>query len=47
MNLGHFVFAWHVWLMTRRQDLATRRSRPPFHEAQPILYTAEAGGGGA
>jgi cytochrome c oxidase cbb3-type subunit 1 len=47
MTVGHFVFAWHFWLMVKRQDLANRRSRPPFHEAEPILYTAEARGGGA
>ena len=41
MTLAHFVFAYHFWLMVRRPDLA-RRNRPPFHDAQPILYTPEA-----
>jgi cytochrome c oxidase cbb3-type subunit 1 len=41
MTLAHFVFAYHFWLMVRRPELA-RRNRPPFHEAQPILYTPEA-----
>lgn len=38
MNLGHLVFAYHVWLMVRRPELS-RRGRPPFHDAQPVLYT--------
>jgi hypothetical protein len=38
MNLGHIVFAYHVWLMVRRPGLS-RRGRPPFHDAQPVLYT--------
>jgi hypothetical protein len=28
--------------MVRMPRGATRRDRPPFHEAQPVLYTAEA-----
>jgi len=41
MTLGHFVFAYHFWIMVRMPQLS-RRNRPPFHDAQPILYTAEA-----
>jgi cytochrome c oxidase cbb3-type subunit 1 len=41
LTVGHLVFAWHFWIMVRMPERA-RRMRPPFHEAQPILYTAEA-----
>ena len=41
LTIGHLVFAYHFWIMVRMPELA-RRTRPPFHEAQPILYTAEA-----
>jgi cytochrome c oxidase cbb3-type subunit I len=41
LTLGHLIFAYHFWIMLRMPELA-RRTRPPFHEAQPILYTAEA-----
>jgi len=40
LTLGHLVFAYHFWIMVRRP--AAWRARPPFHEVQPILYTAEA-----
>ena len=40
MTTGHFVFAWHVWVMFRGRRVAA--ARPPFHEARPILYTAPA-----
>ena len=39
--MAHFIFAYHFWIMVRMPELA-RRTRPPFHEAQPILYTREA-----
>ena len=42
MTIGHFVFAWHVWVMFRGRAVAA--VRPPFHEARPILYTAPAAG---
>ena len=42
MNLSHFVFAYHFYLMVRMPRGTPRRSRPPFHEAQPLLYTAQA-----
>ncbi len=41
LTIGHLVFAYHFWIMLRMPDLA-RRTRPPFHDAQPVLYTAEA-----
>ena len=41
MTLGHMVFAYHYWIMVRMPELA-RRTRPPFHEAQPVLYTPQA-----
>lgn len=41
LTIGHLIFAWHVWLMLRRPR-GTTRTRPPFHSAQPILYTAAA-----
>jgi cytochrome c oxidase cbb3-type subunit 1 len=40
MTTGHFVFAWHVWVMFRGR--AATGARPPFHEARPILYTTPA-----
>jgi cbb3-type cytochrome oxidase subunit 1 len=40
LNVGHLVFAWHFWLMVRMPRGVPRRSRPPFHEAQPVLYTS-------
>ena len=42
LTVGHLIFAYHFWLMVRMPRGATRRTLPPFHEAQPILYTAEA-----
>ncbi|HEX5580456.1 MAG TPA: hypothetical protein VFX39_02695, partial [Gemmatimonadaceae bacterium] len=42
LTLGHFVFAYHFWIMVRMPRGMPRRARPPFHEAQPILYTPEA-----
>jgi cytochrome c oxidase cbb3-type subunit I len=44
LTVGHVVFAYHFWLMVRRPD-AAQRTRPPFHEARPVLYTAEAEAG--
>jgi cytochrome c oxidase cbb3-type subunit 1 len=44
MNLGHLVFAYHFFLMLRMPQGLGKRKRPPFHEAQPILYTREAEG---
>lgn len=41
LTVGHFVFAYHFWIMLRMPDRA-RGTRPPWHEAQPILYTDEA-----
>ena len=42
MTAAHFVFAYHFWIMLRPPKGLRARTRPPFHEAQPILYTAEA-----
>lgn len=42
MTAAHFVFAYHFWIMVRPPKGLRARTRPPFHEAQPILYTAEA-----
>jgi cytochrome c oxidase cbb3-type subunit 1 len=42
LTLGHFIFAYHFWLMVRMPAGMPRRGRPPFHEAQPLLYTPEA-----
>ena len=42
LTIGHLVFAYHFWLMLRMPRGVPRRTRPPFHEAQPILYTTEA-----
>ncbi len=44
LTLGHCVFAYHFWLMVRMPRGAQHRLRPPFHEAQPVLYTARAAG---
>jgi cytochrome c oxidase cbb3-type subunit 1 len=41
LTAGHIVFAYHFWMMVRMPERATR-TRPPFHEARPALYTAEA-----
>jgi cytochrome c oxidase cbb3-type subunit 1 len=41
LTAGHLVFAYHFWMMVRMPERA-RRTRPPFHEARPVLYTAEA-----
>ncbi|HEU5174918.1 MAG TPA: cbb3-type cytochrome c oxidase subunit I [Gemmatimonadaceae bacterium] len=41
LTAGHIVFAYHFWMMLRMPERATR-TRPPFHEARPVLYTAEA-----
>jgi cytochrome c oxidase cbb3-type subunit I len=41
LTVGHVVFAYHFWIMVRKTERA-ERARPPFHEAQPVLYTAEA-----
>jgi cytochrome c oxidase cbb3-type subunit 1 len=40
LTAGHLVFAYHFWMMVRMPERA-RRTRPPFHEARPVLYTAE------
>jgi cytochrome c oxidase cbb3-type subunit I len=40
LTLGHLVFAYHVWLMVRLPRGTPVRGRPPFHGAQPILYTS-------
>lgn len=42
LTIAHVIFAYHFWLMVRMPAGAARRTRPPFHEAQPVLYTAEA-----
>ena len=42
LTVGHLVFAYHYWLMVRMPRGVAGRTRPPFHEAQPILYTPEA-----
>jgi cytochrome c oxidase cbb3-type subunit 1 len=42
MNLGHLVFAYHFFLMLRMPRGLGKRTRPPFHEAQPVLYTQAA-----
>ncbi len=42
MTVAHVVFAYHFYLMVRMPRGTPRRSRPPFHEAQPLLYSAEA-----
>jgi hypothetical protein len=48
MTVAHLVFAWHYWLMLRApRGAALAATRPPFHEAQPLLYTAEASAAGA
>ena len=41
LTVGHFIFAWHFLRMIRMPKGATP-ARPPFHEAQPVLYTDEA-----
>ena len=45
LTVGHFIFAWHFWRMVRMPTGAQPGARPPFHEAQPILYTDEAEAG--
>ncbi len=40
LSAGHLVFAWHFWLMVRMPSSVPRRTRPPFHEAQPVLYSS-------
>ena len=47
LTLGHFIFAYHFWLMLRMPAGTLLRRRPAFHEAQPILYTPEAEAGKA
>ena len=42
LTIGHVIFAYHFWLMVRMPRGVPLRNRPPFHEAQPILYTPEA-----
>ncbi len=42
LTAAHLVFAYHFWLMVRSKEGEERFSRPPFHDAQPLLYTAEA-----
>ena len=43
LTAGHLVFMWHYWLMVRRPAAGeVVRSRPPFHDAQPVLFTDEA-----
>ena len=44
LTAAHFIFAYHFWIMVRRPDRAAR-TRPPFHDAQPVLYTAQAEAG--
>jgi cytochrome c oxidase cbb3-type subunit 1 len=41
LTVGHFIFAWHFLRMIRMPKGA-QPARPPFHEAQPVLYTDEA-----
>ena len=42
------MFAWHYWRMLRApRGAALAATRPPFHEAQPLLSTAEASAAGA
>ncbi|MHB1224942.1 MAG: cbb3-type cytochrome c oxidase subunit I, partial [Gemmatimonadaceae bacterium] len=45
LTIGHLAFAYHFWLMVRGRGGAAERSRPPFHDAQPVRYTTEAAGG--
>ena len=40
LTVGHVLFAWHFWLMVRMPAGTARRSRPPFYEAQPVLYSS-------
>ena len=42
LTAGHFIFAYHFWLMVRGGARGERTTRPPLHEAQPVLYTPEA-----
>jgi cytochrome c oxidase cbb3-type subunit 1 len=42
LTVGHVLFAYHYWQMTRGRG--ARRELPPFHEARPIVYTADGGG---
>ena len=44
LTIGHVIFAYHYWLMVRAPRGLPQHTRPAFHEAQPILYTAEAEG---
>ena len=39
LTAGHLVFAYHFWRMVRPTQTAVQV--PPFHEARPIIYTAE------
>jgi len=41
MTIAHFVFAYHFWIMLRAPRGAAGATRPPFHEAQPLLYAVE------
>ena len=38
LTVGHGVFAWHFWLMTRARG--AERTISPFHEVRPILFVA-------
>lgn len=42
MTAGHLIFAWHCWRMIREPAPGRApRTRPPFHDAQPILFSGE------
>jgi cytochrome c oxidase cbb3-type subunit 1 len=41
MTLAHFVFAYHFWIMLRAPRGAGGATRPPLHDAQPLLYAVE------
>ena len=48
MTVAHFLFAYHYWRMLRApRGAALALTRPPFHEAQPLLYTSQASAAGA
>lgn len=44
LTAGHLIFAYHYYLMLRTPAERIDRTRPAFHDAQPILYTPEAEG---
>src|SRR5688572_30510544 len=41
LTVVHVIFAWHFWRMIR-MPRGAQPTRPPLHEAQPVLYTDEA-----